>query len=77
VIDGFTGEQRFFIGGAVIWRQLQREQALFQQLKTDPHSPGEFRVIGPMSNLPQFYEAFACKPPATMVRDEKVRPSIW
>lgn len=77
VIEGFTGAQRFFIGGATIWRQLQREEAAFQQLKTDSHSPGQYRVIGPMSNLPAFYEAFNCPVPSPMVRDEKVRPSIW
>jgi putative endopeptidase len=76
-IDGFTGPQRFFLGSATIWRNHIREEALSLRLKTDPHSPGRERVNGPLSNLPEFYEAFGCADGAAMRRDEKVRPSIW
>ncbi len=76
-IDGFTGPQRFFLGAATVWRNHIREAALAVRLKTDPHSPGRERVNGPLSNLPEFYEAFGCKDGQPMKRDEQVRPAIW
>jgi putative endopeptidase len=76
-IDGFTGPQRFFLGAAAVWRNHIREAALSVRLKTDPHSPGRERVIGPLSNLPEFYEAFSCADGQPMKRDVKVRPAIW
>jgi len=76
-IDGFTGPQRFFLGAAIVWRQHIREAALSVRLKTDPHSPGRERVNGPLSNLPEFYEAFGCTDGQPMKRDAKVRPAIW
>jgi len=76
-IDGFSGPQRFFLGAAAVWRNHIREAALSVRLKTDPHSPGRERVIGPLSNLPEFYEAFGCADGQPMKRDVKVRPAIW
>ena len=76
-IDGFTGPQRFFLGAATVWRNHIREAALSLRLKTDSHSPGRVRVNGPLSNLPEFYEAFACSDGQPMKRDAKVRPAIW
>ncbi|WP_243316868.1 M13 family metallopeptidase [Geothrix paludis] len=76
-IDGFTGPQRFFLGAAAVWRNHIREAALSVRLKTDPHSPGRERVIGPLSNLPEFYDAFGCADGQPMKRDVKVRPAIW
>ncbi|WP_243324426.1 M13 family metallopeptidase [Geothrix sp. SG200] len=76
-IDGFTGPQRFFLGAAAVWRNHIREAALSVRLKTDPHSPGRERVIGPLSNLPEFYDAFSCTDGQPMKRDVKVRPAIW
>jgi putative endopeptidase len=76
-IDGFTGPQRFFFGAATVWRNHIREAALSLRLKTDTHSPGRERVNGPLSNLPEFYEAFGCADGTAMKRDLKVRPSIW
>ncbi len=76
-IDGFTGPQRFFLGAATVWRNHIREAALSLRLKTDPHSPGRERVNGPLSNLPEFYEAFGCSDGQPMKRDAKVRPAIW
>jgi len=76
-IDGFTGPQRFFLGAATVWRNHIREAALSVRLKTDPHSPGKQRVNGPLSNLPEFYDAFGCADGQPMKRDAKVRPAIW
>lgn len=77
VIERFTGEQRFFIGGAQVWRNHIRDQALSVRLKTDVHSPGLHRVIGPMSNLPEFHKAFGIKEGEAMFRPESERPVIW
>jgi len=76
-IDGFTGEQRFFLTFASIWRNNIREASLRVRLNTDPHSPGKFRVLGPLSNLPEFFEAFGCPEGSAMVRPAALRPAIW
>jgi len=57
-MDGFTGEQRFFLGWAQICREKIRDDALRQRLLTDPHSPDEYRTNGVVTNVPRFYEAF-------------------
>ncbi len=76
-IDGFTGPQRFFLAWAQSWRQLQRPEALYTQLLTDFHSPSQWRVNGPLSNMPEFARAFGCKAGDPMVRPDSVRPAIW
>ncbi|HSC69080.1 MAG TPA: M13 family metallopeptidase [Cellvibrio sp.] len=76
-IDGFTPEQRFFIGWAQVWRIKYRDEALRVQVINGPHSPGMYRVLGPLSNMPEFYQAFNVKPGDGMYRDEKVRVKIW
>jgi len=76
-IDGFTGDQRFFLSWAQVWRQLQRPEAIRRQLLTDPHAPGEWRVNGPLSNLPEFAAAFGCKAGDPMVRPDSLRAQIW
>jgi putative endopeptidase len=76
-IDGFTPEQRFFIAGAQMWRSIYTPEAMKRQLLTNPHSPGEWRVTGPFSNMPEFYEAFGVKPENKMYRDEARRAKIW
>jgi len=76
-IDGHTPEQRFFFGHARVWRSLMRDEALRLRLRTDPHSPGRYRVNGPLSNLPEFYDAFDCAGGSAMRRTEEERPSIW
>ncbi|MBF9236637.1 M13 family metallopeptidase [Hymenobacter sp. BT683] len=76
-IDGFTPEQRFFLGYAQIWRNNSRPEALRQQVQTDPHSPGEFRTNGPLMNMPEFFEAFGCKDGSKMMRPTAERSKIW
>ncbi|MBC6988434.1 M13 family metallopeptidase [Hymenobacter sp. BT491] len=75
--DGFTPEQRFFLGYAQVWRSQMRPEALRQRILTDPHSPGQYRVIGPLMNMPQFYEAFGCKENSKMMRAAADRAKIW
>jgi putative endopeptidase len=72
-IDGFTPEQRFFLGFANVWCQNVTEAAARQLAQTDPHSPGAFRVIGSVSNMPEFQEAFGCKAGQPMVRENACR----
>jgi predicted metalloendopeptidase len=76
-IEGFTPEQRFFLGYAETWRTLTREEATRLRVVTDPHSPAKFRVNGPLSNLPEFYEAFGCQDGDPMKQPENRRPAIW
>jgi putative endopeptidase len=75
VIAGRTPEQRFFVANAVIWREKARAEALEQQIRTGQHSPGAFRVRGPMSNMPAFAQAFGCKPGDPMVAADPV--AVW
>jgi putative endopeptidase len=72
-IDGFTPEQRFFLGFANVWCQNVTEAAARQLAQTDTHSPGEFRVIGSVSNAPEFRQAFGCKAGQPMVRENVCR----
>ncbi len=76
-IDGYTPEQRFYIGWAQVWRTNQTPQYLRNQVMTDPHSPGKYRVLGPLSNLQSFYDAFNIKPGDAMYRDTTSRVVIW
>ena len=76
-IDGLTPDQRFFLGFATIWAGDIRPEAAAQRLITDPHSPGLYRVNGPLSNLPQFYQAFNVKPGDAMYRADSLRAKIW
>ncbi len=76
-IDGFTPEQRFFLAWAQAWRRNYRPEALKLQVNTDPHSPGKFRVIGPLSNMPEFYRAFDCQEGDAMFRPTEERVVIW
>jgi putative endopeptidase len=75
--DGFTPEQRFFLSWAQLRRQNIRPEALRQQILTDPHSPGQYRTIGPLMNMPQFQQAFGCPEGSKMVRSAADRAVIW
>ena len=77
VIGGFTGDQRFFLGYAQIWRTKYRDEALRQQLLTDPHSPGPYRTVVPLSNNDAFARAFDVKPGDKMYRAPEERVKIW
>ncbi|MBV6477525.1 MAG: Neutral endopeptidase [Ignavibacteria bacterium] len=77
LIDGFTPEQRFFLSYSQLWKVKSRPEAIRLQIKTDPHSPGKFRVIGPISNLIEFMKAFNGNPGDPMIRSEKERVVIW
>jgi endothelin-converting enzyme/putative endopeptidase len=77
VIDGLTGDQRFFLGWAQVWRRLYREPELLKRLITDPHSPSEFRVNGIVRNMDAWYQAFDIKPDAKLYLDPEERVRIW
>jgi predicted metalloendopeptidase len=77
VIDGLTGDQRFFMGFGQVWRTKMREPQQIVQVKTDPHSPGQFRANGTMMNQPAFYDAFNVKPGDKMYLAPKDRVIIW
>jgi endothelin-converting enzyme/putative endopeptidase len=74
-LDGFTPEQRFFLGFAQVWCENMSPQEARQRAMTDPHSPGRFRVNGTLQNMPEFQKAYACKPDAPMVRQNACR--VW
>ncbi|HWQ19872.1 MAG TPA: M13 family metallopeptidase [Methanotrichaceae archaeon] len=77
-IDGFTGDQRFFLGYSQIWRESITDERLRTNVQTNPHSPQQFRVDGVVFNMPEFYEAFPdVKPGDEMYRPEEKRPVIW
>jgi putative endopeptidase len=76
-IDGYTPEQRFFLAFAGIWRQKIRDEDQKLRLNTDPHSPGHFRVNGPLSDLPEFAKAFNIPDGSPMVRPADKRADIW
>jgi putative endopeptidase len=77
VMDGFTGEQRVLIGWAQVWLNKANDQALRNQVGTDPHSPAKFRVNGVVRNVPEFYEAFKVKPGDSLYLAPKDRVKIW
>ncbi len=77
LIDGFTPEQRLFISFAQVWRNNIRDAELKRRLKTDPHSPGKFRTLGPLANMPEFYKAFDVKPGDKMYIAPENRCEIW
>ncbi|WP_175048232.1 M13 family metallopeptidase [Duganella vulcania] len=77
VIDGLTGDQRFYMGFAQVWRSKTRDEQQIMLIKTDPHSPGQFRANGTMVNQPGFYEAFGVKPGDQMYVAPEQRVIIW
>ncbi|MFC6441646.1 M13 family metallopeptidase [Bowmanella sp. JS7-9] len=77
VMDGFTGDQRVFIGFGQVWAAKQREEALRTQVSTDPHSPAKFRANGSVRNVPEFYTAFDVKPGDALYLAPEQRVKIW
>ncbi|MBD1583037.1 M13 family metallopeptidase [Pseudoalteromonas sp. S16_S37] len=77
VLDGYTPEQRFFIGYAQVWRAKIREEALRERLVTDNHSPAEYRANGSLTNFTPFYEAFALKEGDKLYKPANERVKIW
>ena len=74
-MDGFTPEQRFFLGFAQVWCENTAPQEARNRAVTDPHSPGRYRVNGTVQNMPEFQKAFSCKVPQPMVSENACR--VW
>ena len=74
-VDGFTPEQRVFLGWAQVWCENARPEAERLKAATNPHSSNRYRVNGPLSNMPEFQKAFSCKANAPMVRPNACR--VW
>ncbi|MFK8028913.1 MAG: M13 family metallopeptidase [Gammaproteobacteria bacterium] len=77
VIGGYTGDQRFFLGWAQVWRREYREDELRNRLLTDPHSPSEYRVNGIVANMPEFHRAFNVKRGDELYRSPEEIVKIW
>ena len=77
VIDGLTGDQRFFLAFAQAWRGNQRDDAIKTQVASDPHSPRRFRIIGPLRNLDAWYTAFNITPDSKFYIPPEKRVRIW
>jgi len=77
IIGGLKPDQRFFLGYAMAWMINTRPEAIANQVKSNEHSPAKFRVIGPLSDLPEFYSAFGIKEGDAMWRPENLRVKIW
>lgn len=76
-IDGFTPDQRFFLGYAQVWRLVDRPESMRTRITTDPHSPEEFRVNGPLANFEPFYKAFGVTDQHKLYRPADQRARIW
>jgi len=76
-IDGFTPQQRFFLGWAQVWRSNTLPRTAAQLIVTDPHSPGEYRTNGPITNIDAWYEAFDVKPGDKLYKPVLQRTKIW
>ncbi len=77
VIDGMTGDQRFFLSYGQIWQVKTRDEALRNRVKTDPHSPGEYRANGIVRNFDAWYEAFNIQPGDALYLPPEKRVKIW
>ena len=77
VIDGLSGDQRFFAGWAQVWRRKYRDDELRRRLLTDPHSPSRYRVLGVVANMPEFYSAFDVTENDQLYLAENERVKIW
>ena len=77
VLDGYTGDQRVFLGWAQVWRSKSRSDALKQQVTSDSHSPARFRVDGPLRNVDAWYDAWGVKPGDKLYLKPEDRARIW
>jgi putative endopeptidase len=77
VIAGLSADRRFFLGYALAWMIHMRPEGVASQVRSDVHSPPQYRVIGPLSDMPGFYAAFDVKPEDAMWRPDSLRPVIW
>ena len=77
VLDGFTGEQRLFLGYAQVWRYKARDATARQRILTDPHSPPQFRVSGAVRNVDAWYEAMGVKPGDKLYLAPEARVHLW
>ena len=77
MIDGLTGDQRFFMGWAQAWRAKARDAYLQRQVLADPHAWAEFRANGPLGNIDEFYTAFSVKPGDKLYSEPAKRVKIW
>jgi putative endopeptidase len=77
VIDGFSGDQRFYLGWAQVWRGKTREDQAIEAIKVDPHAPAAVRGTAPLVNQPGFYAAFGLKPGDRMYLPPEQRVIIW
>ncbi|MFM7300710.1 MAG: M13-type metalloendopeptidase, partial [Crocinitomicaceae bacterium] len=76
-VNGFTPAQRFFIAYAQLWKISYRDEELKKMIATDPHSPGMYRVNGPLKNCPEFFEAFGIQEGDKMRNKETKVSKIW
>lgn len=76
-IDGFNYKQRFFLGWAQVWHMNMTDEELRKRIATDSHSPGNYRVIGPLANMPEFAAAFGCAAGDAMVNSDSTKAIIW
>jgi putative endopeptidase len=77
LIDGFNWKQRFFLGWAQVWHMNTTDEALRNQVQTDPHSPARTRINGPLPHLKEFHNAWNCGAGSKMVLPEASRVVIW
>jgi putative endopeptidase len=77
IIAGLNPDQRFFLGYALAWMVNERPEAIANQVKSNEHSPAKFRVLGPLSNMPEFYATFGIKKGDAMWRADSLRVKIW
>jgi putative endopeptidase len=76
-IDGLTPAQRFFVSWAQVWHSNTRPEMTRQLILTDPHAPDQYRTIGPLQNMPEFFQAFGCTDGSKMMRAQTERAKIW
>lgn len=77
VLDGFTGDQRFFLAHAQVWRGKYRDGQMRQLVLSNPHSPPHWRVVGPLRNVDAWYDAFGVKPGDKYYLPPDQRVKLW